>query len=303
MFRSLSFSGLFLSLLIIIATVSGIIVSSNAIADRSAIADLVKVPELKSRVTDLTRTLSAGEKAALESALENLGKNKGSQLAILIVNTTSPEVIEDYSMRVVEKWKLGRKDVDDGVLLLIAMQDRKMRIEVGYGLEGAIPDIAAGRIINEYITPAFRSGNFYWGISAGANKIIGLINGEALPPPSSLQGSKDDSMGPILFFLVFVSTLISRGLTVMLGSLIATSIIAISGGVIIWLLTQDVFFSLFAAGFLAIFSFAFGSSRSSSYRDGGGYGGGFGGGGGYSGGGGFSGGGGGFGGGGASGGW
>ncbi len=291
MHKGFSFSDLFLSLFIVIGTVIGLTFSSNAIAD------LVKVPDLKGRVTDLTSTLSSGEKAALESTLENLEKDKGSQLAILIVNTSAPEAIEDYSMRVVEKWKLGRKDVDDGVLLLIAMQDRKMRIEVGYGLEGAIPDIAAGRIINEYITPAFRSGNYFSGVSEGTNKIIGLINGEELPPASSSQGSKEDSMGSILFLLIFVSIFISRGLTVMLGSLIATSIIAISGGVIIWFLTQNVFFTLFAVVFLAIFSSAFGSSRSSSYSDGGGHGGGFGGGGG------FSGGGGGFGGGGASGRW
>ncbi|PID33762.1 MAG: hypothetical protein CR955_00890 [Thiotrichales bacterium] len=266
-------------------------------------ADWVKVPELSSRVTDLTQTLSVNEKVALESTLENLEKNKGSQLAILIVNTTAPEAIEDYSMRVVDKWKLGRKNVDDGVLLLIAMQDKKMRIEVGYGLEGAIPDIAAGRIINEYISPAFRNGEYYSGIVAGVNKIIGLINGEALPPPSSSQGKSSDAAGPLLFFLIFISSIVSRGLTVILGRLIATSIIAISGGVVVWFITQDIIFALFAAAFLGIFSSAFGSSKSSSYRDGGGYGGGFGGGGSFRGGGGFSGGGGGFGGGGASGGW
>ena len=124
--RGFSLSEFLLCLLIAIGTT----VSNNAAAD------LVKVPDLTSRVTDLARTLSTGEKVSIESTLENLEKSKGSQLAVLIVKTTSPEVIEDYSMRIVEKWKLGRKDVDDGVLLLIAIQDRKMRIEVGYGLEG-----------------------------------------------------------------------------------------------------------------------------------------------------------------------
>ncbi len=297
MFKHYSFSGVFLSLLVVIVATCGIVVTNNVMAD------WVKVPELSSRVTDLTQTLSVNEKVALESTLENLEKNKGSQLAILIVNTTAPEAIEDYSMRVVDKWKLGRKNVDDGVLLLIAMQDKKMRIEVGYGLEGAIPDIAAGRIINEYISPAFRNGEYYSGIVAGVNKIIGLINGEALPPPSSSQGKSSDAAGPLLFFLIFISSIVSRGLTVILGRLIATSIIAISGGVVVWFITQDIIFALFAAAFLGIFSSAFGSSKSSSYRDGGGYGGGFGGGGSFRGGGGFSGGGGGFGGGGASGGW
>ncbi|KAG1652841.1 UPF0603 protein YgcG [Nymphon striatum] len=290
--RGFSLSGFFLCLLFSIF--------STVLFTTSVSADLVKVPDLKSRVTDLARVLSASEEAAIESSLENLEKTKGSQLAVLIVKTTSPEAIAEYSMRVVDKWKLGRKGVDDGVLLLIAIQDRKMRIEVGYGLEGAIPDIAAGRIIDEYIAPEFRSGSYYAGISNGINKLIGLINGEDLPPRSSAQAEKSDFVGPVLFFLIFISSYISRGLTVMLGSVIATSVISLAGGGIVWILTQDIFFSVFAALFLGIFSVAFGSSKSSSYRDGGGYGGGFGGGGSS---GGFSGGGGGFGGGGASGGW
>ena len=266
-------------------------------------ADLVKVPDLKSRVTDLTSTLSKGEKAAIESTLENLEKNKGSQLAILIVNTTAPEAIENYSMRVAEKWKLGRKDVDDGILLLIAMKDRKMRIEVGYGLEGAIPDIAAGRIINEYITPAFRSGNYYSGVSAGANKIIGLINGEALPEPSTNQGDSFDDTSALLAMMIIGSSFITNLLVPLLGRLITVSLITVGGTIIIWILSHSAILTILAAFFLAVFTLGFSGPRSSSYRDGGGYGGGFGGGGGSRGGGGFSGGGGGFGGGGASGGW
>lgn len=298
MFKRLSFSGLFLSLFIVIGTVLGIISSSTAMAG------LVTVPDLKSRVTDLTSTLSTGEKAALESTLENLEKTKGSQLAILIVNTTAPEAIEDYSMRVVEKWKLGRKDVDDGVLLLIAMKDRKMRIEVGYGLEGAIPDIAAGRIINEYITPAFRNGNYYSGVSTGVNNIIGLINGETLPEPSSNQGNSFDDTSALLAMMIIGSSFITNLLVPLLGRLITVSLITIVGTIIIWILSHSAILTILAAFFLAVFTLGFSGTRSSSYRDGGGYGGGFGGGGGFrGGGGGFSGGGGGFGGGGASGGW
>ncbi|MEB8432867.1 YgcG family protein [Cocleimonas sp. KMM 6892] len=300
MYTRHSLSGLFLSLFIVIGTISGILVSS------SAMADLVKVPELNSRVTDLTGTLSSAEIAALESTLENLEKNKGSQLAILLVNTTSPEAIEDYSMRVVERWKLGRKDVDDGILLLIAMQDRKMRIEVGYGLEGAIPDIAAGRIIREYISPAFRSGNYYSGISAGTNKIIELINGEVLPEPSSNQGDSFDDTSALLAMMIIGSSFVTNLLVPLLGRLVTVSLITVGGTIIIWVLSQSAVLTIIAAFFLAVFTLGFSGSRSSSYRDGGGYGGGFGGGGGGfsgGGGGGFSGGGGGFGGGGASGGW
>ncbi len=292
--KGYSLSGFFLYLLFSILTITCV--------TTSATADLLKVPELKSRVTDLTRSLSASEKAAIESSLENLEKNKGSQLAVLMVKTTSPEVIEDYSMRVVEKWKLGRKGVDDGVLLLIAMQDRKMRIEVGYGLEGAIPDIAAGRIINEYITPAFRNGDYYSGVSAGANKIIGLINGEALPEPSTNQGDSFNDTGALLAMMIIGSSFITNLFVPLLGRLITVSLITVGGTIVIWILSHNFILTILAAFFLAIFTLGFSGPRSSSYRDGGGCGGGFGG-GGRSSGGGFRGGGGGFGGGGASGGW
>ena len=296
MFRRFSFSRLFPILLVVVGTVIGTMASS------SAIADLVKVPELKSRVTDLARILLASEKAAIEASLEIFEKNKGSQIAVLIVKTTTPEVIEDYSIRVVEKWKLGRKGVDDGVLLIIAMQERKMRIEVGYGLEGAIPDIAAGRIISEYITPAFRNGKYYSGVLAGTNKIIGLINGEALPEPSTNQGDNFDDTSALLAMMIIGSSFVTNLFVPLLGRLITVSVITVGGTLVIWFLSQNIILTILSAFFLALFTLGFSGPWSSSYRDGGGYGGGFGG-GGRSGGGGFSGGGGGFGGGGASGGW
>ena len=267
-------------------------------------AELAPVLALKQRVTDLTNTLTAQQQAHIEQVLSDLEKTRGSQVAVLIVPTTRPEAIEDYSLRVVEKWKLGRKDVDDGVLLLIAKNDRKMRIEVGYGLEGVITDIMAGRIIREYITPEFRRGNFYGGILNGVEQIANLIKGESLPPPASNQGNSSNDPGGILPLMIFGSTFLSMFLVPVLGRIITVSVITIGGATLIWFLTHDLFLSGIAALFLGIFSLAFSAPRSSSYRDGGGYGGGFGGGGGFSGGGGgFSGGGGGFGGGGASGGW
>ena len=262
----------------------------------------VAVPTLNARVTDLTNTLTAEQKAHIEQKLTTLEQTEGSQLAVLIVPTTKPESIEGFSLRVVDKWKLGRKKIDDGVLLTIAKNDRKMRIEVGDGLEGAITDVSAGRIINEYITPEFRQGRFYEGVLAGTGQIENLIKGESLPAPSTKQGF--DS-GDSIFFLVFAASFIAPFLTSLLGRILTVSAITAGGTAVIWFTSQNLQLTMLGAIFLGVFSFAFSAPRSSSYRDGGGHGGGFGGGGGFSGGssGGFSGGGGGFSGGGASGGW
>src|SRR5207302_864347 len=143
----------------------------------AAAAD-VAVPPLSGRVVDQTGTLSSGDIASLTQNLRNLEARKGSQIAVLIVPTTAPETIEQYSIRVAEAWKIGRKKVDDGALLVIAKDDRKLRIEVGYGLEGALNDVTAKRIIDEIITPKFRSGDFAGGISAGVDRIVRLIDGE-----------------------------------------------------------------------------------------------------------------------------
>ncbi len=265
-------------------------------------ADLQPIPALNERVTDLTATLSANQKTHIEQTLSQLEQEKGSQLMVLIVPTTSPEAIEDYSLRVVEKWKLGRKDVDDGVLLLIAKDDRKMRIEVGYGLEGAVTDVYAGRIINEYISPEFRRNKFYDGVLAGTEQIANLIRGESLPPANTNQGNRDNDTAGMLAFLVMGSSFITSFLVPLVGRLISVSLVTIGGALLVWFLSHSVYLVILSVFFLGIFSLGFSGSRSSSYRDGGGYGGGFGG-GGFGGGGGFSGGGGGFGGGGASGGW
>jgi len=262
------------------------------------------IPELKQHVTDQGKLLNSQQRSHIEEILSTLKQTEGSEVAVLIVNTTQPESLEDFSMRVVEKWELGRKNIDDGVLLLIAKNDRKIRIEVGYGLEGAITDLSAGRIINEYITPEFRRGNFYQGILAGVGQIANLIKGEPLPEPTSNQGSSKNDPGAFLPFMLFGSSMLSMFLVPILGRLITISAISLGGSAFIWFMSHDLFLTGIAFVFLVIFSGAFSASRSSSYRNGGGYGGGFGGGGGFSGGGGgFSGGGGGFGGGGASGGW
>ena len=138
----------------------------------------VAVPPLAARVTDLTGTLTAGQRNALENDLQALEGRSGSQLAVLLVPTTHPETIEQYSIRVVDAWKLGRKGKDDGVLLLVAKDDRKVRIDVGYGLEGTIPDVVAKRIIEETITPRFKQGDFAGGLAAGVQRLTALVEGD-----------------------------------------------------------------------------------------------------------------------------
>jgi len=158
---------------------------SSAEAKAADIAALVNngIPALKAHVTDLTQTLNSSEQSALEAKLTALEAEKGSQIGILIVPTTQPETIEQYAIRVASEWKLGREKQDDGVLLLVAKNDRKLRIEVGYGLEGAIPDVYAKRIVSDIISPKFKQGDFYGGIDAGVDQLIALVQGENLAPP------------------------------------------------------------------------------------------------------------------------
>lgn len=248
----------------------------------------VAVPALHARVTDLSGTLSAQQTGDLEAMLSTFEARKGSQIAVLLVPATSPETIEQYAIRVAEQWKLGRKGMDDGALMLIAKQDRTIRIEVGYGLEGALPDAVAKRIISETITPYFKQGDFYGGIRAGLVTMIKVVDGEPLPAPqkSAARGSDSGSFLYILFFIIAAASFM-RAIFGLFGSLIAGSV----AGVLAWLSFGSVIAGLLAAVLTIVFSFG---------RGVGGFFPGIGGGGG---GGGFSGGGGGFGGGGASGRW
>src|ERR1044072_365638 len=136
---------------------------------------LVAVPQLTGRVVDQTGTLSSGDIAQLTQTLADLQTRRGSEIAVLIVPTTDGEAIEQFSLRVAEAWKIGRKKVDDGALLVVAKNDRRLRIEVGYGLEGALTDVTTKRIIDEDITPKFKGGDFAGGISAGVGRMIGLV--------------------------------------------------------------------------------------------------------------------------------
>lgn len=176
---------------------------------------LAPIPPLTSPVVDTTGTLNAGEIAQLEQQALALQQRKGSQLQILIVPSTQPEAIEQYAQRVFDEWKLGRSNVDDGVLLLIAKDDREVRIQPGYGLEGAIPDISAGRIIQEYLVPKFRAGDFAGGIGDASAQLVRLIEGEALPAPmapltGTNGGGLSDGFGAMFF--AFIVAIFSRNL-------------------------------------------------------------------------------------------
>src|SRR5436305_9254703 len=162
----------------------------------AALAD-VAVPPLTGRVVDKTATLSSSDVASLDKMLRDFETRKGSQVAVLIVPTTQPETIEQFSIRVAEAWKIGRRRVDDGAILVIAKDDRKLRIEVGYGLEGALTDVTAKRIIDEVITPRLRSGDFAGGISDGVNRILRVLDGEPLPAPAPRQQNSDSLLGNI----------------------------------------------------------------------------------------------------------
>ncbi|UII33972.1 YgcG family protein [Fulvivirga ulvae] len=184
------------------------------------------VPDLWQRVTDQTGTLSSSEVDRLERNLRALEQDKGSQVAVLIVSTTEPEPIEDYGIRVAEKWELGRKDIDDGVILLIAKNDRRVRIEVGYGLEGTIPDATAKRIIDNYIIPNFRQGNFYAGIDEGVEALSTAIQGEELSEPSAHDKSSEETEFPY-FILVVVFVIAAQALSKRMGKWKGVSIGAI----------------------------------------------------------------------------
>lgn len=252
-------------------------------------AELVAIPALKSHVTDLTQTLTPQEQSQLDAKLMAFEQQKGSQIAVLIVPTTQPEAIEQYSIRVVDVWKLGRKKVDDGVLILVAKNDRKMRIEVGYGLEGAIPDLNTKRVIDEVMKPKFKQGDYFGGINSATDTIIGMISGEALPPATNPSIS-DNNASPSPLGIIFFAVIVGAILRVMLGGFRAGLVTGGITGLLIWLFTGALMVGVvsavgvFIATLIGITNFTsggggFGGGSSGGSSWGGGSGGGFGGGG------------------------
>ncbi|RQP27735.1 TPM domain-containing protein [Burkholderia ubonensis] len=228
------------------------VIAFCALGGTSARAD-VPVPPLTARITDETGTLTDEQRATLEQTLKAFEARRGTQVSVLIIPTTEPESIEQFSMRVVEQWKLGRKKVDDGALLIVAKNDRALRIEVGYGLEGVLTDATSNRIINEVIVPRFREGNFYGGISSGLDSIMRVANGESLPPP---QRSRHESGGagrllPVLFLLTVMAGGLLRAVFGRLpGALVTGGVV----GTLAWILSGALFVAVAAALMALIFT-------------------------------------------------
>lgn len=274
--------------------------------------DVLPVPALSGRVIDQTGTFDTAQKAALEAKLAALEQAKGTQLVVLLVPSTQPEDVASYANRVANTWKLGRREVGDGLLLVVAKGDRRLRIEVAKSLEGAVPDLAAKRVINEFITPRFKQGDFAGGVNEGVDALIRLVNAEPLPEPtvSDRQPSSGGAEGfdwQDLAIFMFIGVPIAGAL---LSGLLGRKLGALATGGAMGLVAFVVTASLLVAGvagvlaliFTLVSSFSGGRGGRSGgpvfLPGGGGWGSGGGGGGGWS-----SGGGGDFGGGGASGNW
>lgn len=252
----------------------------------------VAVPTLSGRVTDLTGTLDAQQTQALDARLKAFEAQKGAQIAVLIVHTTQPDTIEQFGIRVADAWKLGRRGVDDGALLLVAKDDHTLRIEVGYGLEGVLNDATAHRIVDEIITPHFKTGEFYQGIDAGVAAMIQVAGGEPLPPPKHASAAGNQDIQSLMFIGFVIAVALGGMLRTMIGRFPAAMLVGGVLGGLAWLAVASGLIALLAG--IAAFVFVLLGGGRGFYGVGG-----FGGGGG----GGFGGGFGGFGGGGASGRW
>lgn len=253
--------------------------------------DVQPVPAPTARVLDNTGTLSESQRAALEAKLAAFEAQAGPQIVVLIVNNTAPEDISSYAQRVADSWKIGRRNVGDGVLVLVAKGDRQVRVEVAKALEGAIPDLAARQIIDNAIRPAFRANDYAGGLNAALDQLMGRIRGEHLPPPAARGGGSDAGSlfggmpieGIAIFFFVAVS-MVGGLLSRIVGRKFGALLTAGAAGGLAWLISTSVLIAL-AAGVVAlvlvgIFGGASALRTASMGRGGfgGGYGGGFGGG-------------------------
>jgi len=227
-------------------------------------AELRPIPQLSERVTDQTATLDAQQKQTLDSELAALQQRKNSQIAILLVLSTQPEDIAQYAIRVFDQWKLGRKGVDDGVLLIVAKDDHRMRIEVGRGLEGAIPDAATARILRDYVKPKFREGDFYGGIHDATGALIKLIDGEALPSAdepakSNVRYNKDIVGNPLfIMFVVLLLSIVLRLLLFFLPPLLGGLVAGGAGAAGAWYWMQAMDWTTLPSFFTACVSFLLG---------------------------------------------
>ncbi|HEV2431180.1 MAG TPA: YgcG family protein, partial [Burkholderiales bacterium] len=221
----------------------------------------VAVPPLTGRVTDLTGTLTREQQAGLERMLQEFEARKGTQLAVLMVPSTAPEAIEQYALRVGEQWKIGRKKVDDGAILVVAKNDRAVRIEVGYGLEGVLNDATASRIIREIIVPRFREGDFYGGINAALDRMMRLIDGEPLPEPSRRAPADEGGLMQLLPVLLIVALVGGAILRAVLGRFLGAAATGAVVGFLAWMIAGAVLIAIIAALFAFIFTLGGGGGR------------------------------------------
>ncbi|RYF71183.1 MAG: YgcG family protein, partial [Comamonadaceae bacterium] len=237
------------------------IVLAAALSPGAALAQApLPVPALSGRVIDQTATLDATQRQVLEAKLAGFEQTKGSQIVVLMVPTTAPEDIASYAFRVASTWKIGRRDVGDGVLVIVAKDDRKMRIEVAKALEGAVPDLAAARIIDNEMKPRFRNNDFAGGLGAATDQLIARINGEALPEVDirpvdeglgGLLGNSNIDWAELGIFLFFGVLVVGRVVRSMLGNKLGPLVVGVGAGVIAMVVTASVVLAVIA-GFLAL---------------------------------------------------
>ena len=266
---------------------------------------LQPVPELKARVMDFTATLDSPTRERIEAKLAAFEGERGSQVVVVMVASTAPEDIADYTQRLGDAWKIGRPEVGDGVLFVVAMNDRRLRIAPAKALEGALPDLLAKRIIDQAVTPAFRQGDFGRGIEAGVDGILAAVRGESLPLPDAQAAGTGGDWRDAIVFLLFGIPMLAGLLRNAFGHRAGIALTGVAAGLLGWVLTSVLWVAIGAAllGLVVAFlgrAFPVSGSRGRGGwgPPGGGWGGGAGGGGGFR-----SGGGGNFGGGGASGRW
>ena len=218
----------------------------------------------------VARALTPDQQASLEQRLAAFEGRKGSQIALLMVASTSPEAIDQYALRVVEQWKLGRKNVDDGALLIVAKEDRQLRIEVGYGLEGALNDATCKRIIDEVIAPRFAQKDFIGGIEAGLDKMMRVVDGEPLPPPSTLAKAPPESaLQKVMPELIVVTVIIGLFLRIFVGLMWASLFTGLVVAVLAWWLLGTLAAAAMAGFFAALVNLGVGSGLVTSGRHGG----------------------------------
>ena len=246
-----------------------------------SVAAEVPVPPLKARVTDLTGTLSRAQSQTLESRLRDFERTKGSQIAVLMLPSTQPETAVQYGVRVYDEWKLGRKGIGDGVLIVVAKDDRSVWIVTGRSAEGPLPDATVKRIVEEDITPRFRQGDFYGGIYAGTERAMRVLEGEPLPPPRH-AGQQSPLFEHIEWIIpAFIVLLVVQGiLNALFGRALGSGLTGGIAGLLAWVVVG----SLLIGVIVGLIAFVFGLF-SSAFRQGGGWGGGWSSGGGFSGGG------------------